>query len=36
VLTASAQKYFGRGVSFNRVLAISSKDLFFLSTTPFC
>ena len=36
VLTAYAQKYFGRGVSFKRVLAISSRALFFLSTTPFC
>ena len=36
MLTTSAQKYFRSGVSFKRVLAISSKDLFFLFTTPFC
>jgi len=36
VLTASTQKYFGKLVSFKSVLASSSKDLFFLSTTPFC
>jgi len=35
VLTASAQNYFGRFVSFNKVLAIYSKALIFLSTTPF-
>jgi len=33
---ASAQKYLGRLVSFNKVLVISSEALFFLSTTPFC
>jgi len=36
VFIASAQKYFGRFYSFNKVLTISSKALFFLSTTPFC
>jgi len=35
-LTASAQKYLGSEFSFNIVLASSSSDLFFLSTTPFC
>jgi len=36
MFTTSAQKYFGRFVSFNKVLTISSKVLFFLPTTPFC
>jgi len=35
-LTTSAQKYFGKPVSFKSVLASSSKDLFFLFATPFC
>jgi len=36
VLPALALKYNGRFVSFNKVLPISSKALFFLFTTPFC
>jgi len=35
VLTASAQKYLGNEDSLNMVLASSSRDMFFLSTTPF-
>jgi len=36
VLIASTQKYFGKEDSLKMVLASSSKDLFFLSITPFC
>src|ERR1044072_7282467 len=35
VLTASAQKYFGRFESLSIVLASSTSDLFFLSTHHF-
>jgi len=36
VLKTSARKYFGKEDSLYMVLESSSRDLFFLSTTPFC
>lgn len=36
MFTASVHKCFGKLFSWIMVLAISCKDLFFLSTTPFC